>query len=105
VLEEQLRGSIPAARVVAIDGSEEAAGRIIAEKPALVLFDIGEDPTWAVEAVQMLSGAHELGCARIAAMVTPQPDRSERALEGRGFDAVLAKPVHVSEIERLLGAS
>jgi hypothetical protein len=74
---------------------------ILSERPALVLLNV--TATGAEEAARIAQAlsAHPDCASALVALLEPDAEWCELA-EGALFDAVLVKPVHLSEIERLV---
>ncbi len=82
-------------------GAAELVERILAESPRLVLVDVA-DPAAAARLAEAVRTRLEVSDTRLAA-IAGRADRSEvGVLSAAGFDRVLAKPVHLNAIGRLL---
>jgi CheY-like chemotaxis protein len=85
--------------------------RIVATMPRLTLVAIPQaDPGHvgpdeaAIGLAQAVRGRLEISDARLVAVLERWDRRQARDLEAAGFDAVLAKPVHLTAIARLMSA-
>ncbi len=87
--------------LAAVEPSADLAAAVLREQPALVLLNaaaVGAER--ARELAESLSKSSEF-TGGLVALLEPDGGGSE-ALEGAPFDAVLVKPVHVSDLDRLL---
>ena len=81
--------------------AEALPGALARERPRVVLIDA--DDVDAPALAQAVRARLDISDAVLVAVVGRWDPAQARALGGAGFDGVLARPVHVAAIERLLG--
>ena len=88
-------------RSIRLEPRSDPVAAILSERPALVLLNV--TATGAEEAARIAQAlsAHPDCASALVALLEPDAEGCELA-EGALFDAVLVKPVHLSEIERLV---
>ena len=82
-------------------GAESLLGGLARERPRVTLIDV--DDVDAPALAKEVRARLDISDAVLVAVVGRWDPAQVRALGGAGFDGVLARPVHIAAIERLLG--
>jgi hypothetical protein len=89
--------------LVSLEGEKDLSAAVARERPCLVIVNASAAYEQAEALAKSLSAAGERAEMQLVAVVEPHGGKTEE-LSAAGFDAVLAKPVHFSELERLLAS-
>jgi DNA-binding response OmpR family regulator len=102
-LEKWLRDRRMPRRLVSVSGEDDAFEALRREHPSLVIVNASKAKTEAIRLAREVTRSADLaGTSMVAVLEAPTPKVVDE-LWGAGFDAVLVKPIHLAEVERLLG--
>jgi CheY-like chemotaxis protein len=99
-LAKQLRDRVRPVSLLAVTPDSDVVQSIVNERPGLVLLNAS-----GIDAAAIARGVRqnlEISTIPLAAVLEQSDPAQERLLREAGFDAVLAKPMHMRDIERLL---
>ncbi len=89
--------------LVPLAREQDVLAAVLHERPALVIFNATESAAVATQLAKAMTSAELDSVALSAVLDYPASSRAEE-LVAAGFDAVLTKPLHLAELERLLPA-
>ena len=97
-----LLGSRPRpADLLALDEASDLVAAVLRERPALVLLNVAAVGADQAKEISRALCAQPDAVGRVVALLEPDAAVDD-LVESPHFDAVLTKPIHISEIERLL---
>lgn len=90
--------------VIGLDPEKDVFAAILRERPSLVILNASASGPEAQRVARAISTRSELSDLSLVAVLDAQEPARIEELSAAGFDAVLVKPIHYPDLERLIAA-